>query len=601
MHSEEERIIEAVKSSTRKLLGNFGSRIEVLKSSSGSLRDVIREGCNAENALKAAKSVFGSEDVEFVAVDGTMAQDRELDMIIFYAGSYAYQGGLHFDGSGCTMTWLSACKSSASVSTAIPIYEEQEATVSGKLTEGGIELDPARLPSSLMHLSEYYLAMRALESDGDVKVVMLDRTLAGDLGHLVWSAREWLESGRSVFVGMETPYGKVTEFDLELARMLLPNDGLMLPPKRSQFLRYAIVDLLLRKGELTESEIIASISPEKSLRIKKELDRLRRDYDAFAPGKGYRLKPGTEAFWERVHYATKKLSEHVFETPPGEHPLIVKVGGEERWISSDDLDLSILYTVLALVRKAWERQALVIGLIKDTMACDLLRAVLPTLRNAGKIGGGRSAANFYFYSDKATLQNFSVVCTDGPKCPWRTIEYDTCFRTIIPEEDATLGEGEARVRGAHRNVISNERTFVKAYVQLWQSENDPSVRSHVFAYDRPCYPGLDKFGGMKLVHRDGDIEELIIPALEEGRSPVAELVMAVLESMSKEVVPEALGYNFPLFLADKKAKLVLEKARETYLSTVAFELAKGRLDQQILFNAKFREFRAEMENLRRRG
>ena len=35
------------------------------------------------------------------------------------------------------------------------------------------------------------------------------------------------------------------------------------------------------------------------------------------------------------------------------------------------------------------------------------------------------------------------------------------------------------------------------------------------------------------------------------------LAMSILFKMSGEVVPEALGHNYPLFLADKKAKFVL--------------------------------------------
>jgi hypothetical protein len=70
--------------------------------------------------------------------------------------------------------------------------------------------------------------------------------------------------------------------------------------------------------------------------------------------------------------------------------------------------------------------------------------------------------------------------------------------------------------------------------------------------------------------------------------------------MSSEVIPECLGHNYPLFLADKKAKSVLEGAKAAYISTVTFEMASsGELDQQILFESKFREFRAQVETSRR--
>ncbi len=601
MSSEHERIVGSVRCSTQKLVGKFSEKIDSLRRSSGAIRSLIREGYSADKALFVARSLFGQEEVKFAAIDGTMAQDRQLDMIIFYAGAYAYQGRLLFDRSGCRMAGLNEETASVSASSAIPIYEEEESTVAGKITEGGSEIDPMRLPSSLMRLSEYYLAMKVLESDLSVKVVLLDRTLAGDFGHLVWSAREWLESGHSIMEGMDTPFGAVSESDLDLARMLTPNKELSLPPPRSQFIRYAIVEHLIRSGkEVSEEELIRALSKGggRAERIRRELQRLRTEYGLLEPGESCRLKPHVGSYWDRVSFAAKKVAEHIFETPPGEHPLIMKVGGGERWICSDDLDLVSLFILQRLLRMAWGNGVLLVGLIKDTMAYELVRSVSKVLSATGKVGLMDSMPDFN--SDKAVLQNYSVVEAMRLNTPWRTIEYDSCFRTAMPSGDMRASAQGVKVKGAHKNVISNERTFVKAYVQLWHSHNEPAVRSHVFAYDRPCYPGFDGLRGPILLHEDGDEVETIEPVLEydEG-SPVADLVMAILASMADEVIPEALGYNFPLFLADKKAKLVLEGARQTYLATVAYEIAKSRLDQQILFNTKFRDFRSEIEAIRR--
>ncbi|MEJ5293135.1 MAG: hypothetical protein WHS82_06020 [Candidatus Methanosuratincola sp.] len=601
MSSENERIVGSVRSSTQKLVSKFGEKINALRSNSGTIRSLIREGYSADKALFAARSLFGQSEVKFVAIDGTMAQDRQLDMIIFYAGSYAYQGKLLFDRSGCRMSELSEDTASASVSSAIPVYEEEESSLAGKMTEGGAEIDPTRLPSSLMRLSEYYLALKALEGDPRIKAAFFDRTLAGDFGHLVWSAREWLESGHSVMEGIDTEFGTVSDSDLDLARMTAANKALSLPPPRSQFIRYAIVEYLIGAGKgVSEEEIISVLSNgvEKKERIKRELHRLRTEYGLLESGEGCRLKPHVYAYWERAFSAARAVAEHIFETPEGEHPLIIKVDGRERWICSDDLDLVSLIILQRLLRMAWEDGILLVGLVKDTMAYELTRSVTKVLSMTGKIGFTGRIPDFN--SDKAVLQNYSVVEAQRLKTPWRTIEYDSCFRTVIPVDYASTGDQGVVVKGAHKNVISNERTFVKAYVQLWHSDNDPAIRSHVFAYDRPCYPELDSRGEPILTHEDGDLMEKIEPVLEfDQASPVADLVMAALSSMAGEVIPEALGYNFPLFLADKKAKLVLEGARQTYLSTVAYELARSRLDQQILFNTKFRDFRSEVEALRR--
>jgi len=83
------------------------------------------------------------------------------------------------------------------------------------------------------------------------------------------------------------------------------------------------------------------------------------------------------------------------------------------------------------------------------------------------------------------------------------------------------------------------------------------------------------------------------------RSDITHLVMDILCSMANEVIPECLGHNYPLFLADKKAKYVLDQMKKAYLSAVAYEMANSEFDQQVLYQAKFRDFRSQIENSRR--
>jgi hypothetical protein len=69
--------------------------------------------------------------------------------------------------------------------------------------------------------------------------------------------------------------------------------------------------------------------------------------------------------------------------------------------------------------------------------------------------------------------------------------------------------------------------------------------------------------------------------------------------MAGEVIPEALGHNYPLFLADKKAKFVLKQNKEAYAGAVDVEMARSELDQQVLFSQKFRDYRSQVEAKRR--
>ena len=77
-----------------------------------------------------------------------------------------------------------------------------------------------------MQLAEYYMAVRAAYENPDLKLILLDRTLAGDLGHLIWSVNELIQEKRCILEGIETEFGTVSTVDLELSRMLHPNERL---------------------------------------------------------------------------------------------------------------------------------------------------------------------------------------------------------------------------------------------------------------------------------------------------------------------------------------------------------------------------------------
>jgi hypothetical protein len=61
-----------------------------------------------------------------------------------------------------------------------------------------------------------------------------------------------------------------------------------------------------------------------------------------------------------------------------------------------------LIMIYALVRLAWEKNVLIIGLIKDTAPAELTKTIVPILQNAQKInilgveGAGRKVAQLQY-------------------------------------------------------------------------------------------------------------------------------------------------------------------------------------------------------------
>ena len=244
----EARTMQEVRSSTRFLLKSFKGKIDELKASAGpDIQGLMRFGVDAKSASSTGRMFFGRDEVKYVAIDGTCSVDQHLDLLVFYVGAFGYSGTLRFEddeirvGDPAPMN-----QSSAAVSASIPLSEEDAATVFGQRTESGTEVDieSERLPNAVMHLAEYYIALRAVSSGDQVRVVLVDRPLAGDVAHLVWSTRDLVQDHLSVLEGMQTPSGRVTNFDLELARLLVADPELKIPSPRSQLLKFAAISVL---------------------------------------------------------------------------------------------------------------------------------------------------------------------------------------------------------------------------------------------------------------------------------------------------------------------------------------------------------------------
>jgi len=597
----EARTIAEVRDSTRFLLDSFKSKMAALKECGPDVKALLRFGVDLPAATGTARRFFGSDTAEYIAIDGTDSVDQQLDLIVFYVGAFAYSGRVLFTPNGVEVNDPRAEGTSLSVSAAIPLSEEDAAQVFGQRRESGTEVDAERLPMALMHLAEYFLAYKALKDQGGRKILLLDRTLAGDVAHLVWSTHDFIRNGGCVLEGMSSPAGKVTPFDLELARMLVSNKELSVPAPRSQLLKFAAILQLMGGEPLDVDQLIVRTGADQRWkeRLRTDLAGLDDRYHIFeAGGHAYRLKPEVEGYWDRVLSAAEEVAGHLFK-PGGGHPLRVSKGGVQTWVTADDLDFLVLVFIRAITVRAWSEGILPIGIVKDTNAFELVKSAIPLLEESGLTDASKNLPNFN--SDKMLLQTNSVVNAAEIPTPWHTIEIDAAFRTMAPQKDTTLGKGEARVNGAYENVIYPERVYVKTYIQLWSSSSTPSVRSHVFAYDRPVYPGYDHWNELTLHNRDGTVDSEIKPVLHFVRgSDMTNMIMAMLTEMGKEVIPEALGHNYPLFLADKKAKAILQETREAYLGAVAIEMARSDLDQQVLFSRRFRDYRSQVEGRRRK-
>ncbi len=156
--------------------------------------------------------------------------------------------------------------------------------------------------------------------------------------------------------------------------------------------------------------------------------------------------------------------------------------GKEHWLTTLDIAFLTAFHVAHAYGRMLEKTILLIGITKDTAARDFKRQLIPIMHNEGLLKTAISQEEFEKLpnTDRMILQSTSIFNPEKIKPPWSLIEYDSAFRTMVPDRQGRKGY----VSGAIKNKISLEKTFLKTYVQLSQAKTDSMLRSNVLLIDR---------------------------------------------------------------------------------------------------------------------
>ncbi|MDH5664214.1 MAG: hypothetical protein OEY90_07095 [Candidatus Bathyarchaeota archaeon] len=591
------------------------------------LSDYIVSEFSFQEAYETAEEFFGSSRVRFAGVDGTMYSRPLFDLMIFFGGAYAATGTIEFrvDAKPIVEYDSKFLKEGAGVSSVVPIYinevpdvdqtffdleEPGELSVSKPLVDATI-INNATIANWIMTFAEYYLAYKlVMDPDRNIRVLLMDRALSAERASLLYdTSKRELWKAKGSLIGYKVDDVPIDVNDLAYGRYCIRNSALGLPPARADYLRYAIVYLVEKKGPLSLSEICEALNikdDRRAKRVERYVKASLKEGYFEEKGSKYSINPRYVDTWERLKKLVTMLGDRFFYEEGGEgassNRMKIVKDGKEHWLTTMDIAFLTLFCLYMIVEECWKRKILFIGLTKDTAARDFKRQLIPILQNEGLLRGTLTAEEFEEMpnTDRMILQSVSLFNTEKVKVPWSLIEYDSSFKTMVADRKGRKGY----VFGARRNRISLEKTFLKTYVQLSEAAKDPRLRSNVLLTDRLVYPEFDlsKESMVRFWNEFGGAKEPVEALLFKDRAVenrLQNLVMVTLRSMTSPSIPEAFGHNRPLFIADKVAKWHYSAFSRIADSTREWILNNQKLRKFIFYMSTFRERRARIEAARR--
>jgi len=326
----------ALKQSAANQIIDYEQRFSCLKTLYNNLlRTLIRTQFNPKTALETAQSFFGSDDVRFAAVDGTLYSRPIFDMVIFFGGAYAATGTVKFSENSIPEVEYDkkTIQQNMGISSIVPVYINEIPDVDHTFSvyEQPNEVNPAKMSTdedvinnsfianSLMTFSEYYLAYKLAANDEEkTQIILLDRSLSTDHASLSYETRKFtFWKDKSSILGFR-PKNEDASFDMNdlyISRQHIINQNLQLPPPRANYLRHVIINLAIERQSLTSTQLMSFFGISDNKRQQKvdvALKNLVRKQILIEKNGIFTINQKYVTSWERTKKLTTEIGDQLF-------------------------------------------------------------------------------------------------------------------------------------------------------------------------------------------------------------------------------------------------------------------------------------------------
>jgi len=330
-------------------------------------------------------------------------------------------------------------------------------------------------------------------------------------------------------------------------------------------------------AEFARRKGIAITDIEAHFRRNSEIIKTLGTYDAstktFEPRFSYQ-----DSWWDSVRlfedicrrlFIDKDQDALIYEAPDEDDPTKMR----RRWMSPDDVRFLIAIGIRALVEECWRNRVMLIGIVKDSASRYFTRNYYGLMRHQGVYP--EVDVKPLPWTDRITLEDIAFQ-VDDLTAPWSTVEFDSCFMTL--HLGLSEGQEQPKPMGVKGDVVNQERLFARSLAQFFirrKPGKAAPLMGHVIFVDRLLMPYWDsdlckgvtietpELGRIEpFLHRDATVD-----------NPGQRVAMYFLDTLTRNLFPDAIGYPDPLHKADWGAK------------TVGRRVAKIIRDSEITFRA----------------
>jgi len=544
---------------------------------------MVDDPAGRRGAIRLFDKIFGTTDVKFAAIDGTLYKEILEDYMVFFGASYAVRGDLSLQGNPPAIRyerWSSEQDVSMVAYVPIPFAELGDVVEEQFLVSDKNKFDLASIHFEIMQLAEVFLLFD-LASNATVRpnYILWDQSLSSVM------ASTDIGSDQVGLVGYKFMGRPLTQQDVVVAYSHPYNEKLGIPGVKV-FRRYNFVlaelyrnhkqrlSELCRKSGIDEGDLLDSLRnslPLKKLGGEEELVFYDEHSREFALNEKYVQS------WDYDVGLFLHICKRLFkDKDPSALTYEKTIDGHKRtvWMSPFDMKYLIAVGLRAAVETCWKQRILLVGIIKDSASRHLSRNYLGVMRNQAQYNFGNVLLP---WTDRTFLEALPVG-DDDLFAPWSTVEFDSVFMTMhVAPILKPGGKVVEEVRGVKGDVLTTEKLFARSLGQffLTRAKGTP-LMGHVIFIDRLVMPEFDPSSWTILTVNNKEIGEVKAFVFKDA-SAVNEIQDAnifLLHTLTRNLYPEVIGYPDPLHKADWGAKSLEKRVREIVKSSNVAILSK---------------------------